>query len=197
MLIDEMKVVPYTHFNRTSMEFTGFVNLGKYTPLRQKNKAGDHALVFMFQPFRGEWVQAIGSFSSLNAASGTVLAQLVLEACVLLENAGFSCEGVVSDGASWNRAMWREFGASPDAPYCIHPSALEAERKFFFISDFPHLIKCLRNWVLTQSSFIVSNNLFDEYASYIRMYTVYTLIFFLMIFRRLMVKSKLQIGKIY
>lgn len=35
-----------------TMKFNGFVNLGDYTPDDQKNIRGNHALVFMFQPFR-------------------------------------------------------------------------------------------------------------------------------------------------
>lgn len=43
--------------NRRTMEFEGFVNLGEYTPHYQASTRADHALVFMFQPFRGTWVQ--------------------------------------------------------------------------------------------------------------------------------------------
>lgn len=43
--------------NRKTMQFEGFVNLGEYTPNHLKITRADHALVIMFQPFKGQWVQ--------------------------------------------------------------------------------------------------------------------------------------------
>lgn len=51
----------------------GFTNLGKYTPKHQEGVKGDHALVVMFQPFRGKWVQTLGCILSKGSACGTVL----------------------------------------------------------------------------------------------------------------------------
>lgn len=72
LLIDEMKISPRSTFDRYKMEVTGFTDLGKYTPELQKNKLGDHALVLLFQPFQGKWVQAVGTFLSRGCATGIV-----------------------------------------------------------------------------------------------------------------------------
>jgi hypothetical protein len=93
-----MKLSPKVQFNKNTFSFTGFTDLGKYTPVGQENQPGDHALVFLFQTFQGSEIQSVGAFLSRNAATGDVLAQILLEGIVLLENAGFFVDAVVSDG---------------------------------------------------------------------------------------------------
>jgi hypothetical protein len=136
------------------LQFEGFVDLGDYTPKKQKSELGDHGLVFMFRPFKGNWVQAIGCFLSKNNADANVLAKLTIEAIALLENAGFFVDGVVCDGASWNRKMWEKFGMDEKSGTSRHPMISENRRLHFF-SDFPHLIKCVRKFVIEAEEFMV------------------------------------------
>ncbi|KAK3923900.1 DNA transposase [Frankliniella fusca] len=112
LLLDEMALTEKVSFQGDSLKVHGLVDLGKYTPEADKHKRGDHALVVMFQPFRGQWVQAIGAFLSAGAVKGAVLQKLVLEATILLENAGFHVDCLTTDGATWNRSMWSIFGLS-------------------------------------------------------------------------------------
>ena len=69
LLIDEMQLAKSLNFSQKDLKIYGFADLGIYTPEEQKDKLGDHVLVFMFQPFRGKWVQALGCFLSKGAAS--------------------------------------------------------------------------------------------------------------------------------
>lgn len=68
---------------------------------------------------------------------------MVLEAVLLAENAELRLDYITCDGATWNRAMWRKFGISGTAKV-VRPSCGD-DRRLFFISDFPHLMKCVRN----------------------------------------------------
>ncbi len=61
LLLDEMKLKAGLSFNKSDLKVIGFTDLGKYTPETQKAELGDHALVIMFQPFQGKWVQSIGN----------------------------------------------------------------------------------------------------------------------------------------
>jgi hypothetical protein len=132
----------------------GFVDLGNYTPEKQKDELGDHALVIMFQPFAGKHMQALACFLSKGNVTGNIQAKLILEATLLCEAAGLFIDVVTSDGATWNRAMWKAFGAgNPQQPWCIHPC--NAERKLRMCSDFPHLIKCIRNRLVSKAEFHV------------------------------------------
>ncbi len=86
----------------------------------------------------------------------TTLSDLILEATNLVEGTGLKVDGVVTDGASWNRSMWNKFGVTVDNPRETHPC--DPERNFWFISDFPHLFKCMRNC-------IVSHKIMDVYLN--------------------------------
>lgn len=142
--MDEMKLSKTVAFNKENLKMEGFVNLGKYTPEHQAGVKGDHALVVMFQPFKGKWVQTLGCFLSKGSATGTVLHKILLEAVILTERAGLKIDGIAADGASWNRAMWEKFGVTENNVSVEHPA--DPKRRLWFFSDFPHLIKCLRNF---------------------------------------------------
>lgn len=70
--------------------------------------------------------------------------------------AGFYVDGIVMDGAQWNRGVWTNFGISIDQFFCHHPY-YEGEKLWFF-SDFPHLLKCLRNAIMKLLEFWVTRN---------------------------------------
>ncbi|XP_011696616.1 PREDICTED: uncharacterized protein LOC105455193 isoform X2 [Wasmannia auropunctata] len=60
------------------------------------------------------------------------------------EQSGLKIDAIVSDGTSWNRAMWKLFDVTEECVSIQH--IVDTERRLWFISDFPHLIKCLRNY---------------------------------------------------
>ncbi|KAK7590319.1 hypothetical protein V9T40_001932 [Parthenolecanium corni] len=151
LLLDEMKLSPSVRFDKSDLKILGFVDLGKYTPADQVGELGDHALVIMFQPFVGKWVQSLACFLSRGAANGVVLTQIILEAIILLGNANFYVHGITTDGATWNRSMWRNFGVSEASPSTTNPS--DETKKIYFFSDFPHLMKCLWCWVISKDEF--------------------------------------------
>lgn len=109
---------------------------------------GDHALVFMYQPFRGSWVQSIGDFLSKGAAKSDVLQKLILKAILLLEKAGLNVYIIVTDGGAWNQGMWNLFGINEDNVGCKHPTDLL--RCLLFASDFIQLVKTMWCRVLRQ-----------------------------------------------
>jgi len=138
-----MKLSKTLYFNRMNLKIEGFVNLGQYTSKEQKNKKGD-ALVLMFQPFKGTWVQSLACFLSLGNTSASILHKIIMECIILTEQSGLKIDAVVSDGASWNRSMWNIFGVTEECVSIQH--IIDEGRRLWFISDFPHLIKCLRNY---------------------------------------------------
>lgn len=152
-MIDEMKLSEGISFDRKNLKMFGFTDLGENIPT-EDDELGDHGLVFMFQPFQGKFVQSLGAFLSRGCASGAILHKLVLECIVLLENAGFHVDVVTTDGASWNRTMWKKFGLEGETCSCQHPT--DDNRRLWFASDFPHLIKCFRNRVVQQQVLNVS-----------------------------------------
>ena len=74
----------------------------------------------MFLPFRGKWVQTLGFFLSSGSASGKTLHKLLIECIILCENAGLRVDAITTDGATWNRSMWRIFGLTETAVSIPH-----------------------------------------------------------------------------
>jgi hypothetical protein len=116
----------------------------------------------MFQPFVGPWTQTIGCYLSKNNVNGDILAKMCLEAIARLENSGFKVDGIVSDGASWNRKMWSEMGIDLEKGTCEHP--MDDKRQLHFFSDVPHLIKNLRSYVLQAKEFKVLRKILIYYV---------------------------------
>lgn len=141
-----MKLSETVNFDRVNLTVEGFTNLGDHTPDNQKHLRGHHALVVMFQPFRGNFVQVIGCFLSKGSASSTVLHKILLEAIALCEKAGLFIDAIVMDGAAWNRATWKLFGISRKRKRIKHP--YDGRRNLWFISDWPHLVKAFRNFIV-------------------------------------------------
>lgn len=135
-----------TRVDRNSCELKGFVDLGNYTTKENEKQVGDHALVFMFQPYRGKWIQALACFLTKGSITGNLLEHLLLECIILLENSGFHVDTVTSDGNACNRKTWTNFGINTEETSSEHP--VDPDRRLWFVSDFPHLIKNLRNFLV-------------------------------------------------
>ena len=71
----------------------------------------------------------------------------------MLSAAGFSIDAVTTDGAQWNRRVWKLFGVDEQNLSCVHPC--DESAKLWFLSDFPHLIKTFRNKLLEIKTFDV------------------------------------------
>ena len=75
-----------------------------------KDGIATHTLVFMFRPYKGNWVQPIACFASQNAASAQILHELIAKAIVLLHNHNAIVKNVVCDGCTSNKAAMALFG---------------------------------------------------------------------------------------
>ena len=64
-----------------------------------------------------------------------------------MENRGAKIIQIVSDMGGSNRGLWRELGVSAQRPFFEHP--LDESRIIFVMADPPHLIKLVRNNLLT------------------------------------------------
>lgn len=149
LLIDEMATRESVHIKSSNLSVTGLVDFGNYT-IKAENfdDKANYALVFMYQPLNAlHAAQPICVFASRGPTSGIVLAELIIKAIILLENAGAKIHGVVSDGAATNRKFWSEMGVvgkkSELKSWFTH--ILDESRKIFVFSDTPHLIKTIRN----------------------------------------------------
>ncbi|KAH8027288.1 hypothetical protein HPB51_004115 [Rhipicephalus microplus] len=171
LVLDEIKLREGVDFNKSTYKFDGFV---EFENTGEKSKAilADHALVLMFIPLFHNWVQPIASFATRGAAPGAVLAKIVVESVLQLERHGATVLGVVSDGAGNNRSMWTHLGISGKLHHPVnkipHPT-LEDGRFLHFLCDVPHIIKCVRNHLLTHTYAKAGTNCIN-FKHYVHLY---------------------------
>ncbi|KAH9379298.1 hypothetical protein HPB48_004499 [Haemaphysalis longicornis] len=149
VIIDEVKLRETTEFNRASCKFDGFVNYGDIATA-DTNKLADHALVIVFNPMFESWVQPIASYATKGAAPGWVLAKIVLNAVLELNDHGAKVVAVISDGAGNNKSMWTHLGISgklTDAQCKIAHPCIDGAF-LHLMCDVPHIIKCVRNHMM-------------------------------------------------
>lgn len=150
LVFDELKLSEHLSI-KTAGKVNGFVDLGPYTPPEQKHLPCNRGLVVMFVPLVGSWSQILGAFATHPNIRGELLAKILLEATILAENAGLFVDSVTCDATTWNRKMWRIMGVRVNSTDILakrkHPS--DANRQLHFLSDFPHLVKNVRNTLLT------------------------------------------------
>ncbi|KAH6947068.1 hypothetical protein HPB50_016987 [Hyalomma asiaticum] len=145
LVFDEIQVRKEMRVNSKTMTYTGFSDFGEIQPGGEE--LADHGLVFSFRSFGDRYSQPVAVFASKGPTKATILAQLVMKAIILLEEAGSYVDAIVSDGASTNRSMWTHFGVSGSLknPMNSFEHPLDEKRRVYVFSDAPHLIKCARN----------------------------------------------------
>ena len=112
LLLDEMSTRKNLLLDQKTMTMKGVADLGDNVPKDINTQMADHALVLMFQPLYEDYSQPIAVFASNGPMPGDKLAKIVVQAIVLLENAGAKIHGVSSDGGGPNRKMWNVMGCS-------------------------------------------------------------------------------------
>lgn len=146
LLVDEMKLSENLAVNKKGL-VDGFVGLGAYSKAEHEGVACDHGLVVMFQPLTGKWQQILGVFGARGNVKANVLSKIIVDAMTCAEKSGLFVDFVTCDGASWNHSMMNIFGISGKLSKTVckikHP--VDPSRELHFISDFPHLVKCVRN----------------------------------------------------
>ncbi|KAM7281682.1 uncharacterized protein ISCGN_005736, partial [Ixodes scapularis] len=167
VLFDEMQVRKAKYLSSKTMSYVGLSGDGDSAT---SEELADHALVFMFCPFGDSYVQPIGVFASKNASKGTLVAQLLLQAIVMLEEAGAKVHGFVCDGASTNRSMWNILGISGKIGNCknFFENPSDPFRKIFAFSDV-HLFKCIRNR-LKKQRFLKKGGAWIKWSDYAAVY---------------------------
>lgn len=152
ILFDEMSIQPGLHYNKYKDVLEGFVTYGeeKYCRL------ADHALVFMIQGIFRKWKQPLAFMFSEGSVSSAQLAVLIKKIVRKLLYCGLNPIACVCDQGSSNRAAINSLIAESKANY----AAKNIDHNIFGFEvdnhevvplfDYPHLIKCIRNNLLTK-----------------------------------------------
>ncbi|KAH7958552.1 hypothetical protein HPB49_002537 [Dermacentor silvarum] len=156
LMFDEMSVRKSVHFRESDMSLLGKVDFSEHTRPADREKDGDHVLVFLFRPFLGGWSQTVGSFCASGAPPGSIVAKLLLQCIVHLSNAGVVVDAITCDNSTSNQSALRSLGISGDINNTKntfqHPCA--PSRLVYVVID-PHVFKCIRNNLLKVGKFLL------------------------------------------
>ena len=155
LMFDEIHLKKEFTWNSQTNEWEGIVNFGRELKVSVKSGIATHALVFVFRPYIGNWIQPIACFASENAASGEILQELITKAVVMLYKNNAIVKNIACDGCSTNKSAMKLFGVCgemsrktvEDGNSFFFRNPLQRDIKIYWIFDPPHLLKCTRNHV--------------------------------------------------
>lgn len=152
LLLDEIQVGKELAANSKTLTYSGLVDHGQDDG--DCTELANRGLVFAFAPFADSYLQPVAVFASKGPTKGT---RLLLQCILKLEQAGIHTDGVVSDGATTNRSMWKHLGVtvvvfwdvSPTFP-STHPTVPD---EFTYSPMHRNLFKCIRNRLHSEKGF--------------------------------------------
>lgn len=150
ILLDEVSIMKSVEYNKTLDEIEGFEDLGL---IGRTHKLGSNALVIMIRGLYKNWKLPFSYFFTGSGVKGNDLVKIVKESVEKMLDVGFFPSCIVCDQGTQNRRMFSLFGATEDNPFTVISGA-----KLFLIYDMPHLIKSLRNNLLT-GDFKINNKI--------------------------------------
>ena len=155
IVFDEMKIKSDLVCRKSTRQLIGFTELGEINyEIRdfESRVNGDdvrkdfstHVLVYMVRRISSNRSYPFGSFASTGFTS-TQLFPATMEALRVLERIGFYVRILTSDGTSPNRKLFDML--TNDDPGNIYWTCnlYDNDRKLYFMSDVPHLLKAIRN----------------------------------------------------
>lgn len=104
VIFDEVKLREEIQLNATSLKVDGFIDFGVNTPMDMKTSVANHVLVFMFVLLLFHWVQPVTVYASRNATPGDILAKIMIQVILQLEQQSVRIIG--SDGSQSNKKVW-------------------------------------------------------------------------------------------
>lgn len=160
ILLDEMSILKCIEYNKALDIIEGFEDLG---PLGRSPNYAKHALVIMVRGLYINWKFPLCYVLSGNGVSGNELVNLIKQSVKQILDIGSLPTSIVCDQGSQNRKLFSLFGGTELNPLCIiHGQSLN------LIYDIPHLIKILRNNLITgdiqiKNKIISFQDIFETY----------------------------------
>lgn len=141
ILLDEMAISKCIEYNKTIDLIEGFQDLGS---LGRSSKFAKHALMVMVRGLYNNWKFPLCYFLSNNGVKGDDLLILIKDCVDNILNVGLLPLAIVCDQGAQNRKLFSLLNGTESNPITeIH------DQKLVLIYDIPHLIKSIRNNLLT------------------------------------------------
>ncbi|KAF0704226.1 Transposable element P transposase, partial [Aphis craccivora] len=149
LIFDEMKIKRFLEYSKVLDAVEGYEDLGTFG---RSSAMASQAMVFMIRGIYSPWKLPISYFLSSTSMKATTLSELILEQINLLISCKLHVTAIICDQGPNNRSALTKLGFTKENPY-IQVNG----NKIFAMYDVPHLIKNVRNNLLT-SDIIFKNN---------------------------------------
>jgi len=163
LMLDEMQVRKALEYDKGLSSFLGRVS-DDVVQNKQRIKddcieLANHVLVFMVRGLTSNWKQVVAYYLTGDSVAGSVLWELTRNIIVDLGKINVNVRAVVSDMGSCNRAMWKVVGieATKDVLKSSNGHPYFSGQELFFMADVPHVLKNLRNCLLTRKICLPAN----------------------------------------
>lgn len=95
-----------------------------------------------------------------------IQAKIIVSTVIFAEKSRLFVDFVTCDEASWNRKMWKIFSVSGklEKTVCKVKRPVDPSWYLHFLSDFPHLVKCVRNAVTSKGLETPDGRVGNEYV---------------------------------
>lgn len=152
LIFDEVALSPGLYFNKTWDEIIGFEDFGGH----KTQKIADHALVFMIKGLKGKYKQPICFTFCQSATKTTQLKHLIKTVIHEVHSTGLRVIATVCDQSSTNVSVINSLKNETKQKYLSEGREYKSTgfeidgTKIFPVFDPPHLLKGLRNNLLTK-----------------------------------------------
>ncbi|CAI6371260.1 unnamed protein product [Macrosiphum euphorbiae] len=149
ILIDEMSLKSCLEYNESLDMIEGYEDFGN---LRRSGKSAKLVLVVMIRGLCNNWKLPLSYYFSSTGVKGNQLAEIMKQTVETIVKLGFSPVCITCDQGTANRKMYTLLGGSSENPFTVIGG-----RQLFLIYDVPHLVKSVRNNLLTGNIVINKN----------------------------------------
>lgn len=160
LVFDEMAITPKQCYNSA----TGSI-VGNITFPNEEGRA-TKALVFMLVGLNNRWKHVVGYHSTGNSFRSETLKHIIFQIIEKTEEIGFHVNFLTSDMGPGNVGLWRIIGISTGRFSKIinsitHP--FDSNRSLYIIGDPPHILKNLKQALVSNGTIILSNHIVIKY----------------------------------
>ncbi|CAB3259517.1 unnamed protein product [Arctia plantaginis] len=159
LIFDEVALRPGLYYNTTDDEIIGFEDFGP----QKTEKIADHALVFMIKSLKGKYKQPIAFTFCQSATKSTQLKKLIQDILKAIQSTGLKVIATVCDQSSTNMSVIKSLINDTKRKYLLEGKEFKSlsfeynGSKIFPVFDPPHLLKGLRNNLLTKNLRFIQN----------------------------------------
>ena len=140
---DGMRLTKGLRYHKETDHISGFEDLGS---LGRSCEVANEGIVVMVRSLSLRWKQIMGYFLAKNCMTSQEIGAIIQEAVRMLTDAGLKVIAIVMDQGSTQWKWVDDMGVSPS-----NPSTIIADQECFILADPPHLLKNLRNHLMTKN----------------------------------------------